>query len=87
MWIRNLVYRAGANPRKSWRLFIIGLGIFALGVLFILFGAQQYYLLQIPGLVLLLTGFLIAAWGYFGIFANRFSQLLNRVKPPSFEDN
>ncbi|WP_438865540.1 hypothetical protein [Neptunicella sp.] len=87
MSIRNFIYRAGANPHKSWRLFIIGLVIFAVGVLLILVGTERYYVLQVPGLVLLIPGFIVAVWGYIGLFANRFSQVLNRVTPPSSEDN
>ncbi|GAA0854986.1 hypothetical protein [Aliiglaciecola litoralis] len=77
--MKNLFFRWGSNPHKSWADFKIGLGIFVLGVVLIYVGLQFWIFLQIPAVILLAVGFLIAAKGYLGIFANRFSQTLNRL--------
>ena len=71
---------------RSWAEFKLGLALFVVGVLLIFAGARFWVWLQIPGLLILAAGGLIAGKGYLGIFANRFAQTLNRTKPPSFED-
>lgn len=86
MSLKELLFRLGDNPQKSWANFKVGLGIFVVGSIFILAGSKFSYWLQIPGLVCLLIGGLLAAKGYLGIFANRFSRTLNSLKPPSSED-
>lgn len=77
--MKHLLHRWGSNPQKSWADFKIGLGIFVLGVVFIYAGLKFWIYLQILGLILMAIGFVIAAKGYLGIFANRFSQTLNRL--------
>jgi hypothetical protein len=79
MFLRNLVYRLGSNPRKSWSTFKLGLVIFTLGAISILLGAQFTYLFQIPGFILLPVGIFFSAKGYVGIFANRFAKTFERL--------
>lgn len=78
----------GSQPDKSWRQFIVGLVIFASGVGLILLGTQnQKHLLQLPGIALLGCGAFFAGKGYLGIFANRFSQVLNQATPFDSQDD
>lgn len=83
---RHLIYRLGQDPAASWGKFKIGLILFVLAAGLILAGSQYWVLLQIPGLMLLPVAVFYAASGYLGIFANRFAQTLNQVKPDVFED-
>jgi drug/metabolite transporter (DMT)-like permease len=87
MLIRNLVYRLGSEPKKSWSTFKLGLIIFVVGAVFILLGAQFTYWLQIPGFILLLVGGLCAIKGYVGIFANRFAKTIERIDAASALSN
>jgi hypothetical protein len=80
---RNLVYRLGSNPQKSWSSFKLGLVIFTLGAICILLGAQFTYLFQLPGFILLPIGIFFAAKGYIGIFANRFAKTIERLDAAS----
>ncbi len=84
--LKNLIFKLGSNPNKSWADFKIGLVVFVAGVCFIYAGAAFWVWLQIPGVLLLAIGFLFALKGYLGIFANRFSQTLNRLTPPDEKD-
>lgn len=77
--LKQWLFKLGSNPAKSWADFKIGLIVFCIGVALILLGASYWVLLQIPGLLILATGFIFAAKGYLGIFANRFSQTLSQL--------
>lgn len=77
--LKHWFYKMGSDPAKSWADFKIGLVIFCLGVVCILLGAKYWVLLQVPGLLILAGGFLFAAKGYLGIFANRFSQTISQL--------
>lgn len=76
--MRQLIYRLGSEPRRSMRRFLSGFALFVLGLFFVYMGAKGNPLLQVPGLCLAIPGFALAAWGYLGIFCNRFSQFLDR---------
>lgn len=78
--LASLLTRLGNDPHKSWADFKIGLGVFILGVVLILAGAQYWVWLQLPGLLALVIGFGYAAKGYIGIFSHRFSQTLSQLK-------
>jgi len=79
--IKPLIYRLGSDPKLSLQRFLRGLALFVLAVIFIALGYFSHYTLQIIGLVILLIALFFAAWGYIGIFANRFSQVLNKTTP------
>ena len=84
--LKNLFFRLGSNPQKSWADFKIGLIVFVLGTALIFAGAAYWIWLQIPGIIVLAVGFLFAAKGYLGIFANRFSQTLNQLGGAASKD-
>lgn len=75
--MKNLFFRLGSHPHLSWARFKKGLGLFVAGVVLLYAGAIYWIWLQIPAVFLLGLGFALAAYGYLGIFANRFSQTLN----------
>ena len=83
--MKSLLEKLGQDPKHSLTLFLKGLGFFIVGGLFIGLGYFHHYLWQIPGLILLSIGCLLAAWGYLGIFANRFLTSFNRNKPKNKE--
>ncbi|WP_226911365.1 hypothetical protein [Gallaecimonas mangrovi] len=58
--------------------FLSGFAMFVVGLFFIYMGTKGNPMLQLPGLVMAIPGFLLAAYGYLGIFCNRFSQFLDR---------
>ena len=76
----SLLEKLGQDPQRSLSLFLRGLGLFVLSVLCIGLGYFYHHLWQIPGLILLVIACLIAAWGYLGIFANRWLNILSRNK-------
>ena len=78
--MNSLLAKLGQDPQRSLSIFLRGLGLFALGLLFIAIGYFHHYLWQVIGLVILAFACLIAAWGYLGIFANRWFNILNRQK-------
>ena len=57
-----------------------GLGLFAIGVLFIVIGYYFHYYWQIVGLLFLSPAILLAAYGYIGMFANRLLNITQRKK-------
>lgn len=79
--IKDLVFRLGNNPHISWARFKKGLGLFVTGVVLLYAGAAFWIWLQIPATIILALGFVVAAYGYLGIFANRFAQTLNNMNP------
>ena len=83
---KNLLFKLGSDPVKSWADFRIGLVIFVVGVALIYAGAAFWMWFQIPGIICLAAGIFFALKGYVGIFANRFSQTLNRLTPPDEKD-
>lgn len=79
--MNNLLAKLGQNPKRSLSIFLRGLGLFILGLFFIWLGYFNHHLWQILGIVLLALACVIAAWGYLGIFANRWFNILNKHKP------
>ncbi|NMM42676.1 hypothetical protein [Pseudoalteromonas arctica] len=84
--LKRLIYRLGSEPKLSLKRFLRGLALFVLAVVFIAIGYYSHYSLQIIGLVILAIALFCAAWGYLGIFANRFSQVLDRKNSRPEED-
>jgi hypothetical protein len=78
--MNNLLAKLGQNPARSLSLFLRGLGLFSVGLLFIAIGYYYHHLWQVVGLIILALGCIIAAWGYLGIFANRWFNILNQRK-------
>ncbi|MCG7537774.1 hypothetical protein [Pseudoalteromonas sp. OOF1S-7] len=75
--MRRLIYRLGSHPKRSLRFFLCGLALFALSATLIVLGYFYQAWLQLPGLLLLALALGVAGYGYLGIFANRFSQVLS----------
>jgi len=69
---------------KSWQRFKIGLAIFVVGVLLLFTISDAHFSLHYLSLVVLFVGFVIAMFGYWGIFIQRFSFLKNKKPPPKF---
>lgn len=76
--MNNLLARLGQDPKRSLSIFLTGLGLFALGLIFIAIGYFYHHFWQLIGLVILAFACLIAAWGYLGFFANRWYNIINR---------
>lgn len=72
------MYRLGSQPLVSWRRFLQGLATFCIGLVLILLDGLPPWLAYL-GMAVMGIGFIVAARGYVGIFANRFSQVLNRA--------
>ncbi|MFC3034838.1 hypothetical protein ACFOEE_20220 [Pseudoalteromonas fenneropenaei] len=85
--LKAVIYQLGSEPKLSLKRFLIGLAFFAAAVAFIALGYYTLAWLQLIGLVLLLPALVMAAWGYLGIFANRFAQVLEKtdVDPSIFD--
>ena len=83
--MNNLLAKLGQDPQRSLSIFLTGLGLFALGLIFIAIGYFNHHLWQVVGLIILAFACLIAAWGYVGMFANRWFNILNRHKPSNKE--
>ncbi|WP_340677203.1 hypothetical protein [Paraglaciecola sp.] len=79
----NWLQKLANQPDKRWAEFKLGLGIFVVGVMLILAGARWWIWLQIPALLFLLVGSLIAAKGYLGILVYRLTINFKKVKPPA----
>ncbi len=76
--MNNLLAKLGQDPQRSLSIFLRGLGLFACGLMFIALGYFYHHLWQVIGLVVLAVACVIAAWGYLGIFANRWFNILNK---------
>lgn len=79
--MNNLLAKLGQDPARSLSIFLRGLGLFILGLIFIGIGYFNHHLWQVVGLVIIVFACLIAAWGYLGIFANRWFNILNKRNP------
>ncbi|WP_018691354.1 hypothetical protein [Algicola sagamiensis] len=84
--LKPLIYRLGANPKRSLKVFLIGLLLFAVGAGAIVYGYFHEAYWQLLGLILLVPAIGLAAIGYLGIFANRFAQVMKRVPPRRAND-
>ncbi len=87
MSLRQHIYRLGSEPKLSLRRFLTGLVLFAVGASLIALGYYGHYAWQIVGLIVLLPALFFAAWGYLGIFANRFSQIIAATDPSALLDD
>ncbi len=76
--MNNLLAKLGQDPQRSLSIFLRGLGLFAFGLIFIALGYFYHHLWQVIGLVVLAVACVIATWGYLGIFANRWFNILNK---------
>jgi hypothetical protein len=70
----------GQDPQYSLSLFLRGLGLFALGALFIAMGYYGHHYWQIIGVVFIALGASISACGYVGMFINRLKNMINHNK-------
>jgi len=77
--LKPLIYRLGSDPELSLKRFFRGLALFVLGAILIAVGYYSHYGLQVIGLIFLVPALFFAFWGYAGIFANRFSQVLKNI--------
>jgi hypothetical protein len=78
MALRDIIYTAGQKPALSWSRFKHGLLIFALGTVILLASQHFSELLYWPGFFVVVVGFIVAMRGYWGLFANRFAQLIEQ---------
>lgn len=79
--MNNLLAKLGQDPKRSLSIFLSGLGLFIIGLAFIAIGYFFHHIWQIIGLFILAIACTIAAWGYLGIFANRWFNILNQNNP------
>lgn len=85
--MNNLLAKLGQDPKRSLSIFLVGLGLFAFGLVFITIGYFYHHLWQVLGLCILALACLIAIWGYIGIFANRWFNILNKHSPNNSHNN
>lgn len=79
--MNHLLAKLGQDPKRSLSIFLSGLALFIFGSVFIAIGYFNHHLWQVIGLIILAIAILITVWGYLGIFANRWFNILNRNKP------
>ena len=79
----KLLEKLGQNPQHSLTLFLRGLGLFIIGLSFIALGYFYHHLWQIIGIMTLILACLLAVYGYVGIFANRWLNILYRTQSTS----
>jgi hypothetical protein len=77
----KLLEKIGQNPQYSLTLFLRGLGLFVIGLTFVTLGYFYHHLWQIIGIITLVLACLLSAYGYLGIFANRWLNILYRTRP------
>jgi len=76
-----ILEKLGQNPQASMKIFVRGLGLFALGLCLIAMGYFFHYTWQMAGIIVLAIACAVALWGYIGIFANRWYHILTRHNP------
>ena len=76
---KHTIYRLGSQPKLSLRRFLCGLGLFLISAGLITAGYFFNHLLQVIGLSILPVALYFAIYGYLGIFANRFSQVISEA--------
>jgi hypothetical protein len=79
--MKQLIFRLGSEPKISLKRFLIGLGLFVLSAALIGYGYFNHHFFQLAGLLVLPFALFFAIYGYLGIFANRFAQVLNNINP------
>lgn len=76
--MNSLLAKLGQDPKRSLTIFLFGLGLFFIGLVFVAIGYYNHHFWQILGLFIIALACVIAAWGYLGIFANRWYNILNK---------
>lgn len=69
--LQDWLLRFGSNPKRSYKLFAIGLLMFFAGLILLYLGAATIIYLQIPAVLMLSIGIVITLRGYLGILSNR----------------
>ena len=82
--LQKFIYKLGSNPQRSMRSFFLGLLLAALSGSFIALGYYREHWYQIIGLAIAIPAILLMAYGYIGIFANRFAQVIKPRKPREY---
>lgn len=77
----KLLEKLGRDPQRSLTLFLWGLGLFVIGLCFVALGYYHHYLWQIIGIALVGIAIILSSWGYIGIFANRWLNIIYRANP------
>lgn len=80
--MNSLLAKLGQDPKRSLSIFLRGFALFTLGIIFISIGYYHHHLWQVLGIFILAIACLTSLWGYLGIFANRWYNILNK-KPPN----
>jgi hypothetical protein len=78
--IRQLIYRFGNDTKRSLRWFAAGLLLFCVAGGLIAAGYYYQYWWQTMGLLLAIPAACCTLYGYLGILANRFAQILQRFE-------
>ncbi|MEW6993973.1 hypothetical protein AADZ84_06900 [Colwelliaceae bacterium MEBiC 14330] len=78
--MNNFLEKIGQNPQHSLTVFLRGLGLFIIGLVFVAIGYFYQFWWQIIGIILLCFACLVSAWGYLGIFINRWLNIRYRIK-------
>ena len=78
MAVKKLLFKFGATPRRSFKVFVLGILLFFSAMTMIFVGSQHWLGWQALGLALGSVGFCVAAWGYLGLLANRLAQFFSR---------
>lgn len=76
MMLIMLFEKLGQNPPRSLALFLSGIGLFFVGLSLITVGYFHHHWWQIIGLVMVFCACTFSAWGYLGIFANRWLTII-----------
>jgi len=82
----KLLEKLGQNPQGSLKLFLCGLGLFFMALVFITLGYFYHHLWQVIGITLLVSACLLCVWGYIGMFANRWLNVLYKNKTNTKRD-
>ena len=76
----KLLEKLGQNPQGSLQLFLCGIGLFFAALAFITLGYFYHHLWQIFGIIILVIACLLSAWGYVGLFSNRWLNVFYQNK-------
>jgi hypothetical protein len=76
--MNNLLAKLGQDPKRSLSIFLTGLGLFVFGLVFIALGYFYHHIWQMLGLLILACACTTSAWGYLGLFTNRWFNILNQ---------
>ncbi|CAM4088176.1 hypothetical protein [Pseudoalteromonas byunsanensis] len=79
--LKQYIYRLGQQPKVSLKRFLIGIILFGCAVAAIAYGYYYQPVVQLVGLIIMIPALFFALWGYLGIFANRFSQVIVTMYP------